>query len=70
MGSRQYLDEAEKRILKCCEAGAVFLMFDGNWWNGPCSMSAMAIRFPTTTKITCGHASNWRAASMPIIPRC
>jgi len=36
MGSRQYLDEAEKRILKCCEAGAVFLMFDGNWWNGPC----------------------------------
>ena len=36
MGSKQYLDEAEKRILKCCEAGAVFLMFDGTWWNGPC----------------------------------
>ncbi len=36
MGSKQYLDEAEKRILKSCEAGAVFLMVDGNWWNGPC----------------------------------
>lgn len=36
MGSRQYLDEAEKRILQSCEAGAVFLMFDGTWWNGLC----------------------------------
>ncbi len=36
MGSRQYLDEAEKRLLKLCKAGAGFLMFDGTWWNGPC----------------------------------
>lgn len=37
MGSKQYLDEAEKRILKSCEAGIAFIMFDGNWWNGPCA---------------------------------
>ncbi|MGC8667696.1 MAG: discoidin domain-containing protein [Chthonomonadales bacterium] len=36
LGSRQYLDEAEKRLLKLCSDGAVFLMFDGNWWNGGC----------------------------------
>ena len=37
MGSKQYMDEAEKRLLANCEDGAVFLMFDGNWWNGGCS---------------------------------
>lgn len=37
LGSRQYLDEAEKRLLKLCSDGAIFLMFDGNWWNGGCS---------------------------------
>ncbi len=36
LGSRQYRDEAEKRLLDCCAGGAVFLMFDGNWWNGGC----------------------------------
>jgi hypothetical protein len=36
LGSRQYLDEAAKRLLALCEAGVVFLMFDGNWWNGGC----------------------------------
>ena len=36
MGSRHYLDEAEKRLLALCEAGVVYLMFDGNWWNGGC----------------------------------
>lgn len=36
LGSRQYLDEAEKRLLALCEAGVVYLMFDGNWWNGGC----------------------------------
>jgi len=37
LGSKQYLDEAEKRLLKMCEAGVVFIMFDGNWWNGGCN---------------------------------
>jgi hypothetical protein len=36
VGSRQYLDEAEKRLQANCADGAVFLMFDGNWWNGGC----------------------------------
>jgi hypothetical protein len=37
LGSRQYLDEAEKRLLANCADGAVFLMYDGNWWNGGCA---------------------------------
>lgn len=36
LGSQQYLREAEKRLLKCCEAGVKFIMLDGNWWNGGC----------------------------------
>lgn len=36
LGSRQYRQEAEKRLLANCADGVVFLMFDGNWWNGGC----------------------------------
>jgi hypothetical protein len=36
LGSRQYREEAEKRLLENCADGVVFLMFDGNWWNGGC----------------------------------
>jgi len=36
LGSKAYLDEAEKRLLAQCGNGAVFLMFDGDWWNGGC----------------------------------
>lgn len=36
LGSRQYLDEAARRLLAHCADGVVFLMFDGNWWNGGC----------------------------------
>ncbi|HTQ10983.1 MAG TPA: discoidin domain-containing protein, partial [Fimbriimonadaceae bacterium] len=36
LGSKQYLDEAEKRLLVHCADGVAFLMFDGNWWNGGC----------------------------------
>ena len=36
LGSRQYLDEAEKRLLDSCRDGVVFLMFDGNWYNTGC----------------------------------
>jgi hypothetical protein len=36
LGAKQYLAEAEKRLLANCADGAVFLMFDGNWWNGGC----------------------------------
>lgn len=36
VGSKAYLDEAERRLLANCADGAVFLMFDGDWWNGGC----------------------------------
>jgi hypothetical protein len=36
IGSRQYLDEAERRMLASCADGVGYLMFDGNWWNGGC----------------------------------
>lgn len=40
LGSRLYLDEAARRLIADCEAGATFLMFDGNWWNGGCDEPA------------------------------
>ena len=36
LGSSQYLDEAERRLLELCAAGVSFLMFDGNWYNTGC----------------------------------
>ncbi len=36
LGSRQYLDEAERRLAEHCADGVAFLMFDGNWWGGGC----------------------------------
>jgi hypothetical protein len=36
MGSVQYQEEALRRLLESCADGVSFLMFDGNWWNGPC----------------------------------
>lgn len=36
LGSKQYREEAERRMLANCADGAGFLMFDGNWWNGGC----------------------------------
>ena len=36
LGSQQYLNQAAKRLLDHCTDGIVFLMFDGNWWNGGC----------------------------------
>ena len=36
LGARQYLDEAERRLLDSCADGVTFLMFDGNSWNGGC----------------------------------
>jgi hypothetical protein len=36
LGSKQYIDEAAKRFNESCADGVVFIMFDGNWWNGGC----------------------------------
>ena len=54
---------------KCCDAGAVFLMFDGNWWNGGCVDPRTAIPCPTARKITCRRTSSWPGASTPGIPK-
>jgi hypothetical protein len=48
LGSRQYLDEAEKRLLAHCADGVGFLMFDGNWWNGGCGNPAHGHPVPST----------------------
>ncbi|MEK7719895.1 MAG: hypothetical protein AAB347_09845, partial [Bacteroidota bacterium] len=39
MGSKSFIDEAEKRLLANCEDGVSFLMFDGCGWNGVCTDS-------------------------------
>ena len=36
LGSRQYREGAARRLEANCADGAVFLMYDGNWWNGGC----------------------------------
>lgn len=48
LGARQYLDEAERRMLRLCEEGAAFLMFDGNWYNGGCENRAHGHPVPYT----------------------
>ncbi len=37
LGSVQYRREVAKRLLANCADGVVFLMYDGDWWNGGCS---------------------------------
>jgi hypothetical protein len=37
LGSKHYLAVAEERLLANCADGAVYLMFDGNWWPGGCN---------------------------------
>ncbi len=39
MGSKAFMDEAEKRLLENCKDGVSFLMYDGTGWNGACSDS-------------------------------
>jgi hypothetical protein len=40
MGSKSFIDEAEKRLLANCKDGVSFLMYDGTGWNGACIDSA------------------------------
>jgi len=35
-GSQQYLEVKAERLLKLCEDGAIFLMYDGTQYTGPC----------------------------------
>jgi hypothetical protein len=36
LGSKAYLDDVAKRLLENCADGVVYLMFDGNWYQGGC----------------------------------
>jgi hypothetical protein len=36
LGSKAYLDEAAKRLLANCADGVIYVMFDGNWYQGGC----------------------------------
>jgi hypothetical protein len=36
LGSTAYREEAAKRLLENCADGVVFVMFDGNWYQGGC----------------------------------
>ena len=36
LGSKAYMDEAAKRLLANCDDGVVYLMYDGNWYQGGC----------------------------------
>jgi hypothetical protein len=53
MGSKQYLDEAAKRLKKLCADGAVFIMFDGNDFNGGCWDSNHGHPIPYTKEAHC-----------------
>ena len=54
LGSRQYLDEAERRLLEDCADGVVFLMFDGNTWPGECWNPDHGHPVPYTMEDHCG----------------
>lgn len=48
LGSKQYLDEAERRLLENCVDGVTFLMFDGNWYGTACFNEAHGHPIPYT----------------------
>ena len=53
LGSKQYLDEAAKRLTDHCAKGVAFLMFDGNWYNGGCWNPAHGHPIPYTKEAHC-----------------
>ncbi len=53
LGSKQYLEEAEKRLLENCADGVGFLMFDGNWYNGGCWNLSHGHPVPYTKEAHC-----------------
>ncbi len=69
LGSRQYLDEAERRLSEHCADGVVYLMFDGNWWNGGCWNADHGHPVPTPCRTTRRRSSSWPDASIESIPR-
>ena len=71
LGSKQYRNEAAKRLLANCADGAAFLMFDGNWWNGGCmDTEPRPSGSVSSRKTTSAPTSTWLSASMPSTRRC
>ncbi len=56
-GSRQYLEMKAERLLKLCEDGATFLMYDGTNYTGPCCDPNHGHPIPHTPD---DQASNYR----------
>jgi hypothetical protein len=48
LSSKAYLDEAAKRLLANCADGVVYLMYDGNWWQGGCEDTTHGHPVPLT----------------------
>ena len=48
LGSKAYLDEAARRLLANCADGVVYVMFDGNWYQGGCDDPTHGHRVPFT----------------------
>ncbi len=48
LGSHAYREEAAKRLLENCADGVVYLMFDGNWYQGVCDDPAHGHPVPFT----------------------
>ncbi len=52
-GAKQYLDEKAKRLLKLCQAGITFLMYDGTYYTGPCFDKSHGHPIPYTREAHC-----------------
>lgn len=52
-GAKQYLDGKVKRLLKLCEAGVVFLMYDGTVYTSPCFDKSHGHPVPYTREAHC-----------------
>lgn len=52
-GARQYLDVKAERLKKLCEAGVVFLMYDGTGYTGPCFDENHGHPIPYTREAHC-----------------
>ena len=70
LGSKQYLATADERLLANCADGVVFLMFDGNWWNGGCDNPNHGHPVPYCKEDHIARISILPGASTPSIPRC
>jgi len=53
LGSKQYLDEAAKRLIALCDKGAVFIMFDGNDYIDGCWNKDHGHPIPYTKEAHC-----------------